>query len=71
MKKIIENLKNQQIYPYFENDNFVLYLEDSLELLPKFPEGIFDMIFADPPYLLSNGGFTCQAGKRVSVNNSA
>jgi len=68
MKKITENLKNQQIYPYFENDNFVLYLGDSLELLPMFPEGIFDMIFADPPYLLSNGGFTCQAGRRVSVN---
>ncbi|MCK5655276.1 MAG: site-specific DNA-methyltransferase, partial [Candidatus Aureabacteria bacterium] len=27
-----------------------------------------DLIFADPPYNLSNGGFTCHAGKRVSVN---
>jgi len=26
------------------------------------------MIFADPPYLLSNGGFSVHAGKRVSVN---
>ncbi|MFA5413528.1 MAG: site-specific DNA-methyltransferase [Patescibacteria group bacterium] len=26
------------------------------------------MIFADPPYLLSNGGFTVHAGRRVSVN---
>ncbi len=26
------------------------------------------MIFADPPYKLSNGGFTCHAGKRASVN---
>lgn len=26
------------------------------------------MIFADPPYNLSNGGFTVHAGKRVSVN---
>jgi site-specific DNA-methyltransferase (adenine-specific) len=26
------------------------------------------MIFADPPYFLSNGGFTCHAGKVVSVN---
>ncbi|MGC9332271.1 MAG: DNA methyltransferase [Bacteroidales bacterium] len=26
------------------------------------------MIFADPPYNLSNGGFTCHAGKAVSVN---
>lgn len=26
------------------------------------------MIFADPPYLLSNDGFTCHSGKAVSVN---
>lgn len=26
------------------------------------------MIFADPPYFLSNGGFTVQSGKQVSVN---
>ncbi|MBI5788603.1 MAG: site-specific DNA-methyltransferase [Candidatus Schekmanbacteria bacterium] len=26
------------------------------------------MIFADPPYFLSNGGITCQSGKMVSVN---
>ena len=28
----------------------------------------FDMIFADPPYFLSNGGITCQSGKMVRVN---
>lgn len=26
------------------------------------------MIFADPPYFLSNGGFSVQSGKQVSVN---
>ena len=26
------------------------------------------MIFADPPYFLSNGGVTCQGGKMVSVD---
>lgn len=34
----------------------------------KFPEGKFDMIFADPPYFLSNGGITCHAGKMVRVD---
>jgi site-specific DNA-methyltransferase (adenine-specific) len=34
----------------------------------RHPEGIFDMIFADPPYFLSNGGITCHAGRMVSVN---
>ena len=32
------------------------------------PENSIDMIFADPPYLLSNNGFTCQNGRMVSVN---
>jgi site-specific DNA-methyltransferase (adenine-specific) len=36
-------------------------------LIEAFPGGCFDMIFADPPYLLSNGGITCQSGEMVSV----
>jgi site-specific DNA-methyltransferase (adenine-specific) len=34
----------------------------------KYPDGCFDMIFADPPYFLSNGGITCHAGKMVKVD---
>jgi site-specific DNA-methyltransferase (adenine-specific) len=34
----------------------------------SFPEKSIDLIFADPPYNLSNDGFTVHAGKRVSVN---
>ncbi len=41
---------------------------DSLEVLDGLPERSVDVIFADPPYFLSNGGTTCQAGKRVSVD---
>lgn len=37
-------------------------------LAEAFPDGIFDAIFADPPYLLSNGGITCQGGRMVSVD---
>ena len=51
-----------------EDGRFVLYSGDCLSLLPLFPAGSFDMIFADPPYFLSNGGITCHAGKMVSVN---
>jgi site-specific DNA-methyltransferase (adenine-specific) len=54
--------------PYYRNGNFVLYLGDSLKLLQRLPEDSIDMIFADPPYNLSNGGFTVHAGRRVSVN---
>ncbi|HEV2388668.1 MAG TPA: site-specific DNA-methyltransferase [Candidatus Acidoferrales bacterium] len=30
-----------------------------------------DLIFADPPYFLSNGGITCRAGRMVSVYKGA
>ncbi|MCL5676057.1 MAG: site-specific DNA-methyltransferase [Patescibacteria group bacterium] len=56
------------IKPYYLKDNFALYLGDCLEIMKQFPEDHFDMIFADPPYNLSNGGFTVHAGRRVSVN---
>lgn len=49
-----------------------LYKGNCLEILDainkKYPEGRFDMIFADPPYFLSNGGITCHAGKMVKVD---
>lgn len=54
--------------PYYKIDRFELYLADSLEFLSQMPENSVDVIFADPPYNLSNGGFTCHAGKRVSVH---
>lgn len=38
------------------------------ELINEYPEGRFDLIFADPPYFLSNGGITCHAGKMVKVD---
>ena len=41
---------------------------DCLEVLARMPAESVDMIFADPPYNLSNGGFTCHAGRAVSVN---
>lgn len=47
--------------------DYVLYKGDSLALLDRFEDQTFDLIFADPPYFLSNGGFSCQGGKRVAV----
>jgi site-specific DNA-methyltransferase (adenine-specific) len=52
-----------------------LYHGDCLEVMDtlhaKHPGGVFDMIFADPPYFLSNGGITCHAGKMVKVDKGA
>lgn len=47
--------------------DFALYLGDCREVVHKL-DGEFDMVFADPPYFLSNGGISIQAGKVVCVN---
>lgn len=56
------------IDPYFNENGFCLLHGDCREILTQFPEDHFDMVFADPPYMLSNDGFTVHAGKRASVN---
>lgn len=40
-------------------------------LIAQHPDGLFDMIFADPPYFLSNGGITCLNGKMVKVDKGS
>lgn len=56
---------------YYENAEYALTLMkgDCIDILNNcFGENTFDMIFADPPYFLSNGGITCHAGRMVSVD---
>ena len=45
-----------------------IFQGDCLEILARVPDDCVDLIFADPPYFLSNDGITCHAGKMVSVN---
>jgi len=56
--------------PFFEDaaHGLRLYRGDALELLKCARGEHFDLIFADPPYFLSNDGITCHAGRMVSVN---
>ena len=53
-------------YKSIDHD-FTLLKGDCVELLNSF-NFEFDMIFADPPYHLSNDGISLQRGKMVSVN---
>ncbi|MBQ7550334.1 MAG: site-specific DNA-methyltransferase [Bacteroidales bacterium] len=57
------------ITPFYRSSSrdFTLLNGDCFDLLPQF-NFKFDMIFADPPYFLSNGGISVQSGKIVSVN---
>lgn len=45
-----------------------LYHDDCIAVMERLPAESVDVIFADPPYFLSNGGSTCSGGKRVSVD---
>lgn len=55
--------------PYYRSceHDFTLLLGDCVELLSQF-DFKFDMIFADPPYFLSNGGISYQSGQVVCVD---
>ena len=66
MSKPLSNL----LAPVFDDPrhHIRLYQGDCLEILALIPESSVDLVFADPPYFLSNGGITCHAGKMVSVH---
>lgn len=71
---VMESSKNSLNHCVFSSNEYGIWLYDAncLEmmdiLIGKYPRGRFDMIFADPPYFLSNGGITCHAGKMVKVD---
>ncbi|MDA8168718.1 MAG: site-specific DNA-methyltransferase [Nitrospiraceae bacterium] len=73
------NFKTSEGITTYEKRSFSIYYDDPahsvrllkgdcVEILNRVSENKVDMIFADPPYFLSNGGITCHAGKMVSVN---
>jgi site-specific DNA-methyltransferase (adenine-specific) len=57
------------LVPYYrsKDHSFTLLSGDCIKQLQQFSFK-FDMIFADPPYFLSNGGITCNSGKIAIVN---
>lgn len=68
---ILARALSKTITPFFQDDSTVLLLGDTFKLLPRIKTGVIDMIFADPPYFLSNDGITCKSGKMVSVNKAS
>jgi len=64
------NNRNESGSRYWRSKKFgvLLYQGDCLSVMSRLEEESFDVIFADPPYFLSNGGTTCKSGARVSVN---
>ena len=59
---------SEGVEPASEMPRAVLYHGDSLSLLSRIPDESIDCVWTDPPYMLSNGGITCVAGRMVSVD---
>lgn len=57
--------------PYWSTSEAAYWKADALELLKEVPDESVDCVWTDPPYFLSNDGFTCVAGKMVPVNKGA
>jgi site-specific DNA-methyltransferase (adenine-specific) len=70
LKDIVSEIRSSsaEINQHFYSGSIVLYNSDCLTVLQCIPENSIDMVFADPPYMLSNNGFTCSNGKMVPVN---
>ncbi|CAH1856107.1 DNA-methyltransferase [Convivina praedatoris] len=60
--------KNKNYSLVYEDADSQLVLGDSLKILSLIPDNKIDVIIADLPYFLSNGGFSNSGGKVVSVN---
>lgn len=64
----MDNLFEKKVPFYYKTEESRLILGDSFKILAKMKPESVDVIFADPPYFLSNDGITCKGGKMVSVN---
>ena len=64
----MRELINGGLSPHYCTETEMLFLRDTFSVLENLSPLSVDMIFADPPYFLSNDGITCHAGRMVSVN---
>ena len=55
---------------FYSTDKGILINADTFKAIRKIASDSIDLIFADPPYFLSNDGITCKSGKMVSVNKA-
>lgn len=65
-KQLLEIINQEDFY--YQDEKGVLILDDTFNAMSKIKDNSIDVIFADPPYFLSNDGISCQGGKMVSVN---
>ena len=52
---------------FYKKQHMMLIHGDTFDVLSKIKPETVDMIFADPPYFLSNGGISNSGGQVVAV----
>ena len=66
----MKNVILKSVETFYETEDVKLIYGDTFEMLRKIKKESVDVIFADPPYFLSNDGISCRGGKMVSVNKA-
>ena len=66
--KHLEDARNGHVVWKSDDGKSQLHNVDCLEFMKSLPADSIDCIWTDPPYLLSNDGITCVAGRMVKVN---
>lgn len=56
------NNANNTIKPAYQRDGFTLYNEDNLKVMRTIPDNSVDMVFADPPYMISKADWDVSQG---------
>jgi len=52
----------------YNKNGIKIYHNDFFDFINELEDESIDLIFADPPYFLSNGGITCKSGKMENVD---
>ena len=70
---VVDSQLLTSVEPYWSSADgrAVLVHGDALEVLPELQPDSVECVWTDPPYLLSNGGISCSAGRRVIVDKGA
>ena len=68
LRRGMESLFTKKVPFYFRSEKVQLIKGDCFLILKKIKPESIDMIFADPPYFLSNGGISVHSGKAVCVD---
>lgn len=64
----LDTVFQQQLSPFYSEKGITLFKGDAFETMSQIKDESVDSVITDPPYFLSNGGFSNSGGKMVPVD---